>query len=244
MEVFIEKFCRRYNLSETDVKALTEQMQEVRFRKKEAIVLEGERNSNLYLIKEGIWRGYYLKDGTDTTIWFASVGEIAFSIWGYADNSISQISIEACNDSIAYSIPRHLLTKLFNSSLGLANLGRHLMEQQLLTTENWLLSNDSPRAKERYLTLIRETPELLQHVPQKHIASYLWITPQSLSRIRAKIKLESRIFRQIRKTISVSSFLIRVRPALFLVTYTDRMYTTHSAGYPGCNGRLCPLSYY
>ena len=62
-------------------------------------------------------------------------------------------------------------------------------EQQLLTTENWLLSNDSPRAKERYLTLIRETPELLQHVPQKHIASYLWITPQSLSRIRAKIKL-------------------------------------------------------
>ena len=105
MEVFIEKFCRRYNLSETDVKALTEQMQEVRFRKKEAIVIEGERNSNLYLIKEGIWRGHYLKDGTDTTIWFASVGEIAFSIWGYADNSISQISIEACNDSIAYSIP-------------------------------------------------------------------------------------------------------------------------------------------
>ena len=110
-------------------------------------------------------------------------------MWGYADNSISQISIEACNDSIAYSIPRHLLTKLFDSSLGLANLGRRLMEQQLLTTENWLLSNDSPRAKERYLTLIRETPELLQHVPQKHIASYLWITPQSLSRIRAKIKL-------------------------------------------------------
>ena len=127
MEVFIEKFCRRYNLSETDVKALTEQMQEVRFRKKEAIVIEGERNSNLYLIKEGIWRGHYLKDGTDTTIWFASVGEIAFSIWGYADNSISQISIEACNDSIAYSIPRHHLNKLFDSSLGLANLVRRLM---------------------------------------------------------------------------------------------------------------------
>lgn len=106
MEVFIEKFCRRYNLSETDVKALTEQMQEVRFRKKEAIVIEGERNSNLYLIKEGIWRGHYLKDGTDTTIWFASVGEIAFSIRGYADNSISQISIEACRQyRIQYSAP-------------------------------------------------------------------------------------------------------------------------------------------
>lgn len=178
MEVFIEKFCRRYNLSETDVKALTEQMQEVRFRKKEAIVIEGERNSNLYLIKEGIWRGHYLKDGTDTTIWFASVGEIAFSIWGYADNSISQISIEACNDSIAYSIPRHLLTKLFDSSLGLANLGRRLMEQQLLTTENWLLSNDSPRAKERYLTLIRK-PRNYCNMSRKNTSLLICGSPRS-----------------------------------------------------------------
>lgn len=62
MEVFIEKFCRRYNLSETDVKALTEQMQEVRFRKKEAIVIEGERNSNLYLIKEEMHRPAFFPD--------------------------------------------------------------------------------------------------------------------------------------------------------------------------------------
>ena len=47
MEVFIEKFCRRYNLSETDVKALTEQMQEVRFRKKEAIVIEKESGEDI-----------------------------------------------------------------------------------------------------------------------------------------------------------------------------------------------------
>ena len=45
----------------------------------------------------------------------------------------------------------------------------------------------SPRAEERYRTLMEESPELLQYVPLKHIASYLWITPQSLSRIRAKL---------------------------------------------------------
>lgn len=44
---------------------------------------------------------------------------------------------------------------------------------------------------ERYLTLIKETPELLQYVPLKHIASYLWVTPQSLSRIRAEIASSS-----------------------------------------------------
>lgn len=61
------------------------------------------------------------------------------------------------------------------------------MDHQFLQQENWLISSGSPRAKERYLNLIKETPELLQYVPLKHIASYLWITPQSLSRIRAKI---------------------------------------------------------
>lgn len=187
METFEEKFRNRYQLSEADASALLSHMEEVRFKKREVIVQEGTKNTNLYLIKEGIWRGHYLKDGVDTSIWFASKGEAAFSVWGYVDNSYSQISIEAMSDSIAYCISKAALNELYSTSIGLANLGRRLMEHQLLTTENWLISASSPRAKERYLTLIKETPELLLHVPLKYIASYLWITPQSLSRIRAGI---------------------------------------------------------
>ena len=86
-------------------------------------------------------------------------------------------------DSVAYSISRATLNQLYHSSIGLANL----MDHQLLLQENWLINSGSPRAKERYLTLIKETPELLQYVPLKYIASYLWITPQSLSRIRASL---------------------------------------------------------
>ena len=90
-------------------------------------------------------------------------------------------------DSVAYCISRAALNQLFSSSIGLANLGLRLMDHQFLQQENWLINPGSPRAKERYLNLIKETPELLQYVPLKHIASYLWITPQSLSRIRAEI---------------------------------------------------------
>ena len=188
MEAFIEKFRKKYRIPATDLQLLIDCMQEIHFKKKEIIVGEGEKNTNLYLIKQGIRRGHYLKDGVDTTIWFASAGEAAFSVWGYADNSASPISIEVCCDSLAYCISGQDLNTLYSSSIELANLGRKLMEQQLLSTENWLISSGSPRAQERYLTLIRDTPELLKYVPQKHIASYLWITPQSLSRIRAKIK--------------------------------------------------------
>lgn len=149
--------------------------------------------------------GYMIKLGTSAFISEASIacmmflgnyvfirhlgedGVAAFSVWGYVDNAYSLINIEAMCDSIAYRISRTALNQLFSSSIGLANLGLRLMDHQLLLQENWLISSGSPRAKERYLTLIKETPELLQYVPLKHIASYLWITPQSLSRIRAEI---------------------------------------------------------
>ena len=187
MEVFIEKFCRRYNLSETDVKALTEQMQEVRFRKKEAIVIEGERNSNLYLIKEGIWRGHYLPDGVDVSLWFAFQGDSIFSSWGYVAGLPSLVSIEAMSDSRVYRISKSKLETFFSSSVLFANIGRIIFERQFLDMENWMINGGAAQAKQRYLALLEQNPELLQHVPLKHIASYLFIAPQSLSRIRAEL---------------------------------------------------------
>ena len=145
MDAFIKKLCDKYKVLESDVQTLLGCMEEVHFKKRDLIVREGTKNSNLYFIKTGI-----------------------------------------C-DSVAYSISRATLNQLYHSSIGLANLGLRLMDHQLLLQENWLINSGSPRAKERYLTLIKETPELLQYVPLKYIASYLWITPQSLSRIRASL---------------------------------------------------------
>lgn len=157
METFIEKFRNSYHLSENDTQTLLSYMEEIRFKKKEVIVHEGSKNGNLYLIKQGIWRAHYLKDGVDTTIWFAGAGEAAFSVWGYVENTASHITIEVMCDSIAYCIPGSTLNNLYASSLGLANLGRQLMERQLLSLENWLISARSPKAKERYLTPYQRT---------------------------------------------------------------------------------------
>lgn len=172
---------------------LLEKMEKFSFRKGDFLVQEGERNSNFYIISKGIWRGHYLNDGADVSVWFASEGEAVFSSWGYIENTPSLVSIEAMCDSELYGISKAKLESFYASSAELANFGRRLFEQQLLGLENWLISRGSPRAEERYLALLEENPELLQYVPLKHIASYLWITPQSLSRIRAGLGKQKKI---------------------------------------------------
>lgn len=185
MDAFVQKFCEKYSLPITASLQLLAKMEKLHFRKGDFLMQEGERNSNFYIISKGIWRGHYLNDGVDVSVWFASEGEAIFSSWGYIENTPSLVSIEAMCDSELYGISKAKLESFYASSAELANFGRRLFEQQFLGLENWIISGRSPRAKERYLTLLEENPELLQYVPLKHIASYLWITPQSLSRIRA-----------------------------------------------------------
>ena len=154
MDAFIQKFCEKYSLPIALSLQLLDNMEKFTFHKGDFLVQEGGRNSNFYIVSKGIWRGHYLNDGVDVSVWFASKAK---------------------------------LEVLYAGSVELANFGRRLFEQQFLGLESWMITGGSPRAKERYLTLLEENPELLQYVPLKHIASYLWITPQSLSRIRAEL---------------------------------------------------------
>ena len=170
MEIMLKKFCKKYKLPEKSLFELLSHMEEVAFSKGELIIEKGERNSNFYLIKKGIWRAYYLADGTENSLWFVSPGDAAFSSWGYVDDKPSQVNIE------------------------LANFGRKIFEREILSVDASTLAYGAPpTAKERYLTLMEENPELLQDIPLKYLASYLYITPQSLSRIRAGLRKKGNV---------------------------------------------------
>lgn len=108
---------------------------------------------------------------------------------GDVDDKPSQVNIESVNDSTAYCISKTKLEALFAHSIEMANFGRKIFEREILSVDaSTLAYGTPPTAKERYLTLMEENPELLQDVPLKYLASYLYITPQSLSRIRAGLR--------------------------------------------------------
>lgn len=187
MKTFSEILHEKYGLSASESEQLLAQMERLTYRKGEHIVREGERNSSLYLVAQGIWRGHYLRDGVDISLWFASEGDTLFSSWSYVADRPSLTSIEAISDSTVFRISKQKMETFIASSIAFANIGRIIFERQFLDMENWMINGGAAQAKQRYLALLEQNPELLQHVPLKHIASYLMITPQSLSRIRAEL---------------------------------------------------------
>lgn len=187
MKTFSEILHEKYGLNASESEQLLAQMERLTYRKGEHIVREGERNSSLYLVAQGIWRGHYLRDGVDISLWFASEGDTLFSSWSYVADRPSLTSIEAMSDSTVFRISKQKMETFFASSIAFANIGRIIFERQFLDMENWMINGGAAQAKQRYLALLDQNPELLQHVPLKHIASYLMITPQSLSRIRAEL---------------------------------------------------------
>lgn len=191
METYKEKLCREYALTIQQADSLLAEMELVHFKKGEFVVREGERNTNLYVIKNGVWRSFRMNDGEEMTLWFAAEGECVFAIWGYTSEGISQTNIEIEADSTAYVISKRRIDELCNTSLHMSNLIRTIFEYHALWAENFLLFfADHVSAQQRYQAIMKKSPELLQQISLKKLASYLYVTPQSLSRIRANLKGE------------------------------------------------------
>ena len=189
MEPFKAKLCENYGLQQHELDLLLGHMQQCTFQKRDFIVREGDTDTHLYLIKSGVLRAFRNNDGEEITLWFAGDGEMIASVWGYCLDSASQICIEIESDTEAFCIPKSRLDTLCNESLLIANIIRRMFEHHALILEDFsLFYADNQSAEERYLSLMKKHPEMLNQIPLKKLASYLFITPQSLSRIRAGLK--------------------------------------------------------
>lgn len=182
-----EKLMVRHSLMADDLELLRSIGEEQCFSAGETIVRVGEVDDRIFILKSGVWREYCFCEGEEATIWFSVAGEVTFSVWGYVHQAPSQLYIESVTDSEAICVSRKSLTNLFETSLCFANLGRRIIEEFALLYEGWHIQRWRQRAFDRYLSLLDEYPEVVGCIPLKYIASYLGVTVQSLSRIRADV---------------------------------------------------------
>lgn len=177
-----------YPLPEVSKRILQKHIAEVSFPKGYVLLRADRIEKNIYFLKQGIVRAYAMTDDSETTFWFGKEGDTVISMKSYVANQKGYEDIELLENCILYELNVQNLQQLFEQEIYIANWGRKLAEQELLKTEERLISQQFRNASERYRELLKHSPELIQRVQLGHIASYLGITQVSLSRIRAAIK--------------------------------------------------------
>ncbi|MDR6808931.1 CRP-like cAMP-binding protein [Dyadobacter sp. BE34] len=168
--------------------ALIARVSEVKYPKGHVLIRSGKVEKTLYFIRSGIVRAYSDADRGDVTFWFGKEGDVVISMKSYVSGQPGYEHVETLEACDLYQMKAQDLESLFASDIHIANWGRKLIGQELIKTEERLISMQFKTAQQRYLDLMSGTPDLLHRVPLCHIASYLGITQVSLSRIRAEIR--------------------------------------------------------
>ncbi|MBB1139896.1 Crp/Fnr family transcriptional regulator [Myroides sp. WP-1] len=141
-----------------------------------------------YLIKKGIVRVFVTREDKEITFEFAREKDILSASLGYFYQSISYERFELLEDTILYQIDLEAMKKLFQESLEICNWARQITELNAIKTQKQLIDVLVLTPEDRYLHLMEHDKALFQRVPLKQIASFIGISPISLSRIRARIK--------------------------------------------------------
>jgi CRP-like cAMP-binding protein len=148
---------------------------------------EGQLCRYVGFVEAGLLRYHMNHDGTEKTLFFSSEGEFVSNYQSFLPREPSNTSIQAIEDCLLQVISYDDLQKLYAGVSEGEKLGRLAIEQVFLSSMQQLKSfyKDSPA--ERYQQFLRSYPNLSQRIPQYHIASYVGIKPQSLSRIRRRM---------------------------------------------------------
>jgi CRP-like cAMP-binding protein len=146
--------------------------------------------SDLGFIKSGLFRIYYYDEETmaDRNMFFFSEGQFIVSFRSFIYQYPCIYYIEALEDAELYAIKYQDLQNLYSTNKGWANTGRLLAELFFEYAQSRMESLLFNTVEQRYIKLLKEQPEILKRIALYHIASYLGITSQSLSRIRKRLE--------------------------------------------------------
>jgi len=158
------------------------------FFKNETILLEGEQASSIYFIISGVVRGYYIDEkGNDTTKCFSLENEF-FSSEGLRTGSVSSFNIECIEQCECIELSYSLVNRLAKENEEFKSIFLELYLKEVQKLEIRAKSLMIQNAEERYLDFIENSKRSTEKIELKYIASYLGIRPQSLSRIRKKLR--------------------------------------------------------
>ncbi len=188
MENKIVKYFSQFTtLTPEEVKALEEGMVVSRAKKDTHLLKEGQTSVDTYFILEGCIRQYCLVNGEEKTTNFFTEGQWVISLTGLTQNMPSFYNLVCMEDTSLVIGNEQKAQELFKKFPRFETLARQVMEKSFAEQQQLMTSYHTDNPEQRYLRLLKLRPDLFQRVSQYHMASYIGVKPESLSRIRKRI---------------------------------------------------------
>jgi CRP-like cAMP-binding protein len=154
------------------------------FKRKETLSKAGEVEEYLNFITKGLIRKYYKKGAEEINTQISTEGHIIHCHESFHSRQPSEYNLEAIENSTVVSISYNDLEKLYSGSHKMEHLGRLVITFTMVVKDRWQMNMIKMTPRERFLDFIHKNPELMQRAPQKYLASYLNIQPETFSRFK------------------------------------------------------------
>jgi CRP-like cAMP-binding protein len=156
-------------------------------KKKEFLLQDGKVCNFIGFIVEGTIRHFHIKDGVEKTCDISFENSWTTDFQSFTHNTSGIMNLQALEETKVLIIRKENLYKLYNECRKYETFGRLMAEQVAQRATEIAMSLSSEKPEERFENLMHKQPDLFQRVPQKYIANFLGISPESLSRIRSRV---------------------------------------------------------
>jgi CRP-like cAMP-binding protein len=174
-----------YPVSDNSINKLANLLTENHLPKHHLLTEAGTKDNFVYFIEQGCSRTYFLVDGKEVTNWFSKEGDITFSSNALYHRTPGFDFVELLEDSCIFTIPIDTLNDLYKTDIDITNWSRTIHQEVLLKMQTLRIDRLTLSSKERYKKFLIESPDLINRVNLGYVASYLGMTQQHLSTIRA-----------------------------------------------------------
>lgn len=187
MKGLIQHIKSRIKIAAADEELIASKFFKKTVGKKTFLLQEGEVNMQLSYVHKGCLRIYAVDDnGFEKNVFFGLEDWWVMDLKSFVEQTPARFYIEAIENSELYQISKYDFDRLLEQVPQMEKWFRMLLQNALIASEDRINYKSSLSAEERYLKFLEKYPLLETRIPQKHIASYLGISPEFLSKLKAE----------------------------------------------------------
>ena len=180
------ELARRYStMTHEELDTLESVLVPLKYPKGQIILKEGEVCKDIIYIYKGLIRQFYIKNGKEVTEFLSTEGGIIMCIESLFKEEPSKLQIETLEPCMLYAMPKHKLEQVALHNVNIQILYRKILEESLIYSQVHADLVRFETAQNRYQRMCKLMPQVLLRAPLVYIASYLQMTPETLSRVRA-----------------------------------------------------------